>query len=118
MHRRRSVVPKMGKGMSTARRTGICVGEISETFRDILLKNGRESVRLVSPIREVLVSVKNRPFVPFADAFGVGAIKIKFAGLIQRDHWGRIIHDRSSILSTGSEVVLQSEGVADLMGGQ
>src|SRR3954471_7552692 len=68
----RAIVPKMRQRMSAAGRTSIRVGEISKTFRDVLLENGHESRGFVAAIGKILVTVKDSALIPLSDSRGIG----------------------------------------------
>ena len=84
LSRRRPAVPEMRERTRAARRPRIGVGEIAETLCDVLLQNRRKASRLVSPVREILVAVKNGSLVPGADPGRVGVTQIDISLLVER----------------------------------
>lgn len=109
----------MGVGAEAAEGAGIGIGEVAEASGLVGLEEGVKSGGLVSAGGELGVTVADGGDVPRADAGGVGVVEGGLAGGVEGDEGVGVVHDGGALGDGGGgEVVLEAEGVADLVGGE
>ncbi len=114
-----AVVPEVGPGAEAAEGACIGVSEVAEAGGLAGIEEGVEGVGLVSTGGELGVAVADGCDVPGADAGGVGVVEGGLAEGVEGDEGVGVVHDGGALGDGGGgEVVLEAEGVADLVGSE
>ena len=114
-----AVVPEVSVRMGGAEGAGVFVGDVAEAGGLVLAKEGVEGFGFIDAGSELGVSEADSGFVPIADADGVGVVEGGLAGGVKSDEGVGVVHDGGALAEGGGgEVVLEAEGVADLVGGE
>ena len=108
----------MRQRVRAAGRAGVLVGDVVQPLVQIPLEDGGQARLFVRARREILVAVEDRPFIPRADAHGVGLRKVYLVFAIQGDVGRRVIHDGAASVRAPGEIMLEAERVAHLVRGQ
>ncbi len=114
-----AVVPEVGVGVGGAEGAGVFVGDVAEAGGFVLAEEGVEGFGFVGAGSELGVAETDGGLVPGSDADGVGVVEGGFAGGVEGDEGVGVVHDGGALAEGGGgEVVLEAEGVADLVGGE